>query len=268
LGSDIHFATPAWEKALHEAGLGTASALLDFEGGETAARSRSTSVVRLVLPDGAALYLKRYRYACLRDRVRAAFRGTLVGRNRAAREFENLRRLGAAGLDAPAPVAWGARRGPCFLSACFLLTREIENAVRMDALLTTSASLPGGRRRKLLDATGRAVSAMHGAGYTDGSLALRNLLAREEGGGWRLFKVDCGKGRWRVPPGRRALEDLARFDAGARGLLTSRERLRILRAYLGGRLLAPARRWTEGVARAREKYAVWEEPRLGEAAER
>ncbi|MHC4601472.1 MAG: hypothetical protein ACYS47_20950, partial [Planctomycetota bacterium] len=41
---------------------------------------------------------------------------------------------------------------------------------------------------------------------------------------------------------------------------------RFLRAYLGGRLGPPARRWIVALNAARRKYEVWELPRLEDTA--
>lgn len=244
---------------LARAGLASAEALLAAPG-ERVAASRSTEVTRVALREGPALYVKRHRFPTPRDRVRGAFRGTLLGRSKARREFENLERLRAAGFDVAEPVAFGEIRGALFLSTCFVVTREIENVRPADRFWAESTPA---ERREAVEAAARLAASLHGAGYTDGSLAARNILLGRTEEGLRACKVDCAKGRWRIPPGRRAMLDLARLDAGAKTFATQRERLRFLRVYLGGRLGRRGRRWIETLARARSAFEIWEVPRLG-----
>jgi tRNA A-37 threonylcarbamoyl transferase component Bud32 len=255
---------PAAEAALRGAGLATAAAFLGFAGGETVAGSRTTSTVRGHAGGLGPFYLKRYRFPGLGDLLRGMFRGTLLGRCRADREYENLSRLFSLGLPVPEPLAWGARRGPLFRREAFLATRALEGAERADAFLARLHTLPRREQSAALRAAGETVAALHKAGYSDGTMALRNLLVRRDGGAYKVFKVDCAKGRFRIPPGVPVAEDLARLDAGAMQLASVRDRLRFLRAWLGGRLGDRARKWIRMVRPLRAPHEAGERARLSE----
>ncbi|MCU0722521.1 MAG: lipopolysaccharide kinase InaA family protein [Planctomycetes bacterium] len=255
---------PSAEAALRGAGLAGAAAFLGFVGGETAASSRTTSTVRARAEGFGAFYLKRYRFPSLADRLRGTFRGTLFGPCRADREYENLMRLREKGLPVPEPLAWGARRGLLFRREAFLATRAIDGAERADAFLARLGSLPRKDRSAAVRAAAEAVAALHKAGYTDGTMALRNLLLRKEDGAWKAFKVDCAKGRFRIPPGFAVVEDLAKLDAGAAPLASVRVRLRFLRDYLGGKLGDRAREWIRVVSEVRPRFEAGERVRLTE----
>ena len=251
------------EPLLAEARRAPLLAKLALAGAEPVASSRSTRVIRVTLQDGGAVYVKRYLYPTRRDRLRGMFRGTLFGTDKARKEFENLRRMAQKGWPVPRALEAARRRGRCFLRECTLVTAEIEGpTVRADLFLRRDPPPSRRRRREGIAEAAALVRAMHQGGYTDGSLALRNLLVRDRDGVIEVFKVDCAKGRWRTPPGRRALEDLARRDAGAQAVMSPRDRLRFLRGYLGGRLGHSARLWIEALDSARRKYEVWELPRL------
>ncbi|MHC4779765.1 MAG: lipopolysaccharide kinase InaA family protein [Planctomycetota bacterium] len=235
---------------------------VDVVRGERVASSRTTSVDRFFLGGGSAIYVKRYRIPTLRDALRGMLRGTLFGMDKASREFMNLGRLARMGMPVPEPLAADRRRGRVFLAESMLVTAEIEGAIRVDLFLRGDPAPPPVKVDSLVLEAARLVRRLHGVGYTDGSLAPRNLLVRETTGGIELFKVDCAKGRFRMPPGRRALLDLARLDAGASALVSARQRLRFLREYLGGHLGPRGRRWIEALALARKQYEIWELPRL------
>ncbi|MHC4601401.1 MAG: lipopolysaccharide kinase InaA family protein, partial [Planctomycetota bacterium] len=167
-------------------------------GAEPVAASRSTRVIRCALRDGGAVFVKRYVYPTLGDRLRGMFRGTLFGMDKARREFENLRRMAGKGWPVPRPLEAARRTGRWFLRECTLVTAEIEGKpVRADAFLRRDPAPSWKRRGEGIVAAATLVRAMHREGYTDGSLALRNLLVRVAAGKIEVFKVDCAKGRWR-----------------------------------------------------------------------
>ena len=255
---------PSAEEKLRNAGFSTCAAFLDLPGGEAVAKSRTTSTVRAQGEGLGAFYLKRYRFPTLADRVRGLFRGTLFGRCKAEREYENLLRLTGNGLAAPEPIAWGARRAGLLLGEAFLAASAIPDAERADAFLARTPPLPRRERTTAIRAAAAGIAALHKAGYTDGSMALRNLLVARDGTGFKVFKVDCAKGRWRIPPGFPVVEDLARLDAGAMRLASVRDRLRFLKTYLGGELGDRARHWIEVIARVRTRYEADERVRLSE----
>jgi len=250
------------EKFLEEARCDPALSLLGLGGGEVEAQSRSTSVYRFESDTAGAVFVKHYRYPTLLDGIRGMFRGTLFGTDKASREFDNFRRMAEHGWNVPEPLHVGKRWGAVFLKECFLVTREIAGTVRADRFFA-QVPRPGHRAHsRALLAVAEVVARMHASGFIDGSMAPRNFLLEERDGAFRVFKVDTPRGRWRTPPGRRVIEDLARLDAGAKALVSRLDRLRFLRAYFGGRLGSKARSWIPVIERARTKYDVWEAPRL------
>lgn len=230
-------------------------------GAVPVARSRSTAVFRLPREGGPAFYVKRWEFPTPADRLRGMFRGTLFGRHKAAREAANLEGMAREGVAVPRVLGAGARRGLVFLERCVLLTEEIVGA---KTLLRFVADRPE-RRRAAVEAVARFTSTLHGKGYTDGSLAPRNLLLREGSGGIEVFKVDVAKARRRVPPGLGMLHDLARLLAAAEDISTRAERFRFLRAYLGGGKLGNrARRWIAALEIAKTRFEAREKPRLAD----
>jgi len=126
------------------------------------------------------------------------------------------------------PAAMGMRRG-------WLLARELTGAV--DALTLLAASPPPARRRAILEAAGRAIRALHDAGFEHPDLHLKNLLVATDG---RVLLVDLdGARRHAELPRQKRLAGLYRFDRyaakqAAAGLPVSRtDRLRVLKAYAG-----------------------------------
>jgi hypothetical protein len=126
------------------------------------------------------------------------------------------------------PAGMGMRRG-------WLLARELPGAV--DAMTLLSASPPPARRRAVLEAAGRAIRALHDAGFEHPDLHLKNLLVAADG---RVLVVDLdGARRHEELPRPARLAGVFRFDRyaakqAARGLPVSRaDRLRALKAYAG-----------------------------------
>jgi tRNA A-37 threonylcarbamoyl transferase component Bud32 len=187
-------------------GLASVHDFLAFVGGELVSRSRTTAT-RTFEAEGATFYLKIYLYPEEGDRLRGFFRGTFFGRSKARAEWENLGILADLGVDVPSRVAWGEDRRRGFLHGCFLVTQAVERAQRLDSCLADAKALP------VVEDLGRLVRRMHDAGYSDGSLALRNFLYRREGA--VFFKIDCPKGRRgsRLGAGAR-IQDLGVLIAG------------------------------------------------------
>ncbi len=204
---------PKFERALSAAGLSRLEDFLSLDGGETIARSRTTSTVMICgALGGCGLFLKRYMFPSVADKWKGAFRGTLFGMSKAQNEWENLGFLCSIGVGTPDLCAWGERRSRGFLKGCFIATASVEGAVRLDVAQSREPD------PDILRRTGEVVNIMHGHGYRDGSLAMRNFLVREiPPGNVEIFKVDCPKGKIsdRLRPSERA-KDIAAFAAGAR----------------------------------------------------
>ncbi len=170
------------------AGLSRVEDFMSFGGGNIIARSRTTSTIAFEAGgDGKRFFLKRYLFPTVRDRLKGALRGTLLGESKARKEWDNFAFLESIGIGVPERCAWGEARVRGFVRGCFIVTGEIQGATRADNLLA------GGFDGDLCMRLGMAVAAMHSNAYKDGSLALRNFLVSGPQG--RVFKVDCPKGR-------------------------------------------------------------------------
>lgn len=126
------------------------------------------------------------------------------------------------------PAGLGMRRG-------WLLAREVESSD--DVLTLLRRNPPPARRRAVLEAAGRAMRALHDAGFEHPDLHLKNLLATA-GGGVLVIDLD-GVRRHGTMTRERRIAGLWRFDRfaakqAAAGLAVSRaDRMRVLKAYAG-----------------------------------
>jgi hypothetical protein len=127
-----------------------------------------------------------------------------------------------------APAGLGTRRG-------WLIAREIPDAV--DALRFLVDGPTPARRRAVLAAAGRAMRALHDAGFDHPDLHLKNLLVVPDG---RVLVLDLDGVRRTTPlPRERRLAGLFRFDrfaakqAAAGAAVSRADRMRVLRAYAG-----------------------------------
>jgi 3-deoxy-D-manno-octulosonic acid kinase len=152
---------------------GLRDALEGAEGSEGGGPSGRGTHRRLVLEDGRAVILRRYRHGgWLAPLTGERFMGT--GRFR--REFELGRRAWAAGIPTPRPVAVGWRAAGLTRRGC-LATLEVANARDLIALFSEPPS-PDARRR-IARAAARAVLALHDAGIAHADLHLKNVLFEE-----------------------------------------------------------------------------------------
>jgi 3-deoxy-D-manno-octulosonic acid kinase len=127
------------------------------------------------------------------------------------------------------PAGLGMRRG-------WILLREVPGG--RDLLETLAAGTPPARRQTLLFSAGRAMRALHDAGFHHPDLHLKNLLVTPADA---VLVLDLDRAQ-RVPAVRRErrIADLFRFDryaakqAAAGHAVTRTDRLRVLRAYAGG----------------------------------
>ena len=155
---------------------------------------------------------------------------------RAWRAWRMAGELAAAGFDVPEGVLVGACR-----RAGVLLTRDVGGR----ALLDVVATMRGAPKRELLRTLGRAVGALHAAGFVHGDLVPSNLQVRD--GGVAFLDHDrTRRGRALVWWGaRRNLVQLGRFVVPGVGLC---DRMRVLAAYADRRGLS---------RRARRRLARW-----------
>jgi tRNA A-37 threonylcarbamoyl transferase component Bud32 len=235
----------AWVEGAEEAAERVAAFpdALPFPEGVPAGRAR---LARLETPLGPVL-VREARKGGLLARVRGrAFRG----RWRPLDELVLARRLLGAGApvaDAVGAVVLRAPRG----WRGFLLVREVEGAVDLEALLYGASPTPPLSRREALAAAGAAVRRLHDEGVEHADLHPKNLLV--DGAGRRVLVIDLDRARAHdgpLPPAAR-LRNLARLGRSVekhrlRGMSAGRrEALRFLEAYAGGREAAAP--WLERV---------------------
>lgn len=230
--SDRMEINPRFEKVLAAAGLSKTGDFLAFAGGLTVARSRTTWTVLLEASGGSpGMFIKRYFFPSASDKWKGAFRGTIFGKSKAENEWENLGFISSIGVGAPDRCAWGEQRARGILKGCFIATAQIAGAQRLDAAQSRDPDTG------ILRRAGSVVEVMHGHGFKDGSMAMRNFLVREEPpGNVEIFKVDCPKGRIleRLTPSERA-KDIAPLAAGLRLVCGTRGVESFFRGYFKAR---------------------------------
>jgi hypothetical protein len=139
--------------------------------------------------------------------LRGALKRTGPGtRSRAAREFDALQWLLAHGLPGPEPLAVLEERRFGFLVRATLVTTAFAGEPT-DELMQR---LPVADREQLAVAIGRFVRKLHGLGFRDRNLDLRNLLGQRMSGGWSIAKLDSPRHVLRAPGNE--LDALARAD--------------------------------------------------------
>ena len=213
------YVRPDFRGFLEGAGLGTLEQLASRDLGEPITDRRS-SWVRLLSIDSNSYYIKTYAYQTGRDRWRGMLRNTFLAPSRARREWQALSWLRAHGFAAPEPLAVLEKRARGWLHRAVLVTRAWPGHPA-HRLLPLLASVD---RKGLLGVIHSYVSQLHAAGYRDGNMDLRNLLARRiESGTWQVAKIDSPRYRVTAPGPRRdraVRRDLARLanSLGAIGL--------------------------------------------------
>lgn len=147
------------------------AALAQGGEGERVAGSRSSWVVRM--RRGAIdCHVKTYVYPGLRDRARGWFRNTLLAPSRAEREAAAAHWLLAHGFAAARPLVLAEQRGFSGLRIAVVATETVTGE-RLDRWLAT---VDDGRRRDVLRALAAWIEELHGAGFRDRNLDLRNLI--------------------------------------------------------------------------------------------
>jgi tRNA A-37 threonylcarbamoyl transferase component Bud32 len=188
------------------------------------------------------LLVKQYRLGsgshALRERVKTA-----SGRSPAAREWRALRALAARGVPVPEPLGAAALPGgDAIVVLAFVPARDLRTL--FDAGFRAD--------RALLGAIGRAVAALHAAGWVHGDLQCGNLLAADG----RVLLVDLQRARRDTAEAAR-IADLGFLDDSLAPHLSTPDRVRVRAAALGlARPFRPqARAELRAVGRASEARA-------------
>ncbi|HVH19207.1 MAG TPA: lipopolysaccharide kinase InaA family protein [Myxococcota bacterium] len=205
-------------------------ALESAPGAEVLKRNLVRSVWRVPLPDGRRVIVKRYRVAGAEQLVKY-----LVRPSRARTEWEIGRALERAGLAAAVPLAYAERRSGGALRDAALVTREIPDALHLNAYV--ERHLRGDATRDALRAAfyaelGRFARRMHDAGFAHRDFHGGNLLVNGPPESPRLHLIDLhsARRRRRVSP-RASWRDLVKLLHSLRDDTTAEERLHIVRSY-------------------------------------
>lgn len=209
------------------------------------ARSRTVLVERVTRPDGAEVVEKTYSFPTRKDRRRGALRGTLLGRNKARREFANLEYLRHLGVSAVEPLGWTVARNRLgFVTRCTLTTRWVE-ATDLAAWIRKATGDPGLLPSpEVWQRIGASVGGMHEGGFWHRGLSARNLLLEDVGEG--LYWLDATKSlTW--PAGglsvARKAHDLLRFWTPLRPHLPEQHQASFAQGYGNADTLALDELW-------------------------
>ena len=166
-------------------------------------------------------------------------------------EFQHHLALRAAGLRAPEP--WLCLEGDADGTRCGALLTRTAPGHPLDVFAREETDATA--RRRAADDVGRAVRGLHTARFLHPDLQAWHLHITEPGGGlrsvWFLDLMRVTRAGRRVPQGP-AARGLAALMISIERHTTARERLRGLRAYLGGTLRA-GRTWLRAIDRQAEK---------------
>lgn len=267
---------PPYRAALTEAGLASVEAVLSTLGDRLVAWSKSSDTVYAELPrTNLAVYVKRYHYPRFGQRVRLAFRGSLLRSSRARTEYHVLSKMRRLGVQAVRPIAYGERRRYGFVSSCFFITEAVPEAVSLSTFIQTFARRPDARpstevtraRHAILTNLAQQVRHMHDAGFVHRDLFWRNVLVRPlPNHEFEFYFLDASVGRRiRVRQWRRdsIVGDLAALGVLAPAFCTRADQLRFIRAYLGTDTIGEEeRQWMQLVRERAGKYLSSEWLRL------
>ena len=144
---------------------------------------------------GGDFHIKSYDYATWGSRWQGFCRTTGPWvRSRATREFDALTWLAEHAPPAADAIAVFEHRRAGLLCRAVLVTATFAGDP-LDRLLAATDDRAG-----LAHALGCYVARLHGLGYRDGNLDLRNLIGRrDDGGEWVISKIDSPKYRLRRP---------------------------------------------------------------------
>lgn len=232
----------AYRAPLQACGLARAADVLGRVAGRVVAWSRTTETMFIAgVGGGPGFYLKRYLYPRWKNRLRGMLRGTFFGQHRGLAEYRTLQAMRGGGVPTVRPVAYGARRIGHFVSACFLITEQVPDALNLTSF-AQGVQTRGEPRAAglLLEALAGAVAHMHEAGFEHGQLFWRNILVRPSGIAPEFFFLDPqpqpvrrmarGDRWWR--------RELASLLVSATPFTTRSQRLRFLLRYAGARRLS------------------------------
>lgn len=240
---------PDWKTLLGAGGLTDVASVYVCNAGTVVTQSGTTQVRRVTLGEGAAtrtVFIKKYWVTSARQLWSGLLRGVLFGKSKARREFNNLNLLRAAGLDAPAGIAFGEQRRAGFVVRSFLISEGVADPQPLDLLIRDwLPKQPAAEQRhwraELIRRLANYTRRLHAQRFVHHDYFWRNIILT----GTRLEHfalIDAHKGRvwpaWAEPRSR--AKDLATLDAPAPAFFRRTERMRFLLAYLGKKRLDDA----------------------------
>ena len=214
------------------------------------------------VPGAGRVFVRQYLHGgALRKVTRDLYRGE----GRFSAELAALTGAATAGVPVPEALGFVSVAAGLGLRRGWLLAREVPGAV--DVLRFLCDAPPAARRREVLAASGRAVRALHDAGFEHPDLHLKNLLLTPQGA---VLVLDLDNAeRVGEVTGEMSRAALFRFDRyaakqAAAALPVSRsDRLRVLRSYAGADW--PAREEVRGIARRLARHIARHGSRRAEA---
>jgi hypothetical protein len=238
---------PLWKEILAAHGLDSVQGAYECREGQVVTGSGSSEVRRIELPGATprTIYLKKYWVDRPRQIWSGLFRGVVLGKSKARREYENLMRFRAWGLKAPAAAAFGEDRRHGIVRRSFLISEGVAAGCALDRTIrdwlpTQPATARHQWRAELIVQLARCTSRLHANRFCHHDYFWRNLIL-SGGSPSQFWLIDSHKGRiWKAWSGRRGrVKDLATLDAPAPYFFRRTERLRFLLEYLGHDHLQP-----------------------------
>lgn len=243
---------PEYREALVSSGLSGSAEIMAFAGGElfTYKGKKDRSVVRIVLPDGRPVFLKRHYPVSVECPLCSAF---LRRRKSAAeKEREAIKLFMSKGLPTTKIIAEGES---------FTMTEEIEGSVSLEEYVAERFRHPLDReamveKRRIIRALALLTRKMHKASLSHKDYYLGHIFIRPAD--LSFFVLDLQRVDSRLRWGDRwAVKDISALDFSALPeCVSSADRMRFFKVYWGsGRLDAAAKRFIRRVLRKREKIA-------------
>lgn len=186
----------------------------------------------------------------------------------ASNEWRALQRLSQLGIAAPAVAGYGSRGWNPATRQSFIITRELENTVDLEAYCALWPLTPPGfaAKRALIEAVGRISRQLHGAGICHRDYYLCHFHLLRDSGQMsaasppRLYLIDLHRALFgKSPTSRWVKKDIAGLYFSSMEIgLTRADRLRFARAYrdapLRDTLVRDRQFWHDVIARGQALY--------------
>ena len=225
------------QSRLEELGLHTLERTKAFQGELVKNHRGRRDIFRIkaTADDGRplVLFLKRNWNPYKKDGLESLLRrGSVWSLSR--QEWENSRKLEAAGIRTAALVAYGEECGPLWEKFSYIITEAAAGAQTLDQFLSECHDAV--RRRRVFDALAGQVRKLHEAGLATPDLFARHIFVDAEAEPPQFCLIDMARVDAARPlPARLRVRDLAALNITAPvRFVSARERLRFLRAYAGG----------------------------------